>query len=45
MQDTLNKKDMRKLLKIQDLLKKSLMIPYLELLVENIELYKKVIEL
>jgi hypothetical protein len=45
MQDILNKKDMRKLLEILDLLKRNLMILYLELLVENIELYKKVTEL
>jgi len=45
MQDILNKKDMKKLLEILDLLKRNLMILYLELLVENIELYKKVTEL
>jgi hypothetical protein len=45
MQDILNKRDMKKLLEILDLLKRNLMIPYLELLVESIELYKKVTEL
>jgi hypothetical protein len=45
MLDIQNKRDMKKLLKILDLQKKNLMTPYSELLVENIELYKKVIEL
>jgi hypothetical protein len=42
MQDILNKNDMKKLSKIRDLLKRSLMILFLGLLVESTVLYKKV---
>jgi hypothetical protein len=45
MRDIQNRRDMKKLSKTLDLQRKSLMTLYLELLVENIEHYKKVIEL